>query len=554
MPKTNLSLGNLFRATTGAARTSETSSLNNNNGNGGTQVSLSDFAVDSVTHNHVFTYVIEGTSETLTTSFGSAGSRHSTRVAGVANNYTVTSGDTGQFTVSGTPPNFSINAQARTSGAYAGQSAGAVISANYADGFNTNATGYNVASTKTIYVVDTYNSINDVYCVSTDTQIQLANGSLVDAGDIYVGDELLAFVPADLPDESDAEAHPWNYWYQSMLSGSTQNVTVRNVFFNFVDKFYNINNGLLKVTETHPLFVFDAGPEVYKFKQAMDIRVGDKLVKWNTTTNEVEEVLIESNALVPSSIEVVTIDVENSDVYLTNGFVSHNKGSETIKPVPNDGLRMYLHPRYTTSQGVNSTDWLDLSGYKTGFRQIGSPTLTSASEPYYWTLNGSSQYFYKPANGSADLLSTGATEFNVATFSIGMWIYTPATLATATLFSKTNGSAKDFELAMTSTNLQLNSNVFGNVSVAHSLSTSAWNFVVVTLSGTTTKFYKNGTQLGTDQTTTAGTANNSYDFYIGGGVGTYFNSRIGECFFYGKALSSTEVTDIYNNTKGTYGL
>ena len=551
MAKTNLSLGNLVRATTGTARSGQ-SSLNSNNGNGGTQVSLSDFAVDSVTHNHVFTYIIEGTSETLTTSFGSAGSRHSARVAGVSNNYTVTSGDTGQFTVSGTPPNFSINAQARTSGAYAGQSAGAVISATYADGFNTNATGYNVASTKTIYVVDTYNSINDVYCVSTDTQIQLADGSLVDAGDIYIGDELLAFVPADLPDENDVLAHPWNYWYQSMLSGSTQNVVVKNVFFNFVDKFYNINNGLLKVTETHPLFVYDAGPGVYKFKQAMDIRVGDKLVKWNTTTNEVEEVLIESNALIPTSIEVVTIDVENSDVYLTNGFVSHNKGSETIKPVPNDGLRMYLHPQYTTSQGVNSTDWLDLSGYKTGFRQIGSPTLNTS--PYSWTLNGTSQYFYKPANGSADLLSTGATEFNPSAFSILMWIKTPATLATATLFSKTNGSSKDYELAMTSTNLQLNSNVFGNVSVAHSLSTSAWNFVSVTLSGTTTKFYKNGVQLGADQTTTAGTANNSYPLYIGGGVGTYFNNQIGECLYYGKALSATEVADIYNNTKSSYGL
>ena len=55
------SLGNLFRATKGTARVSQTSSMNDNNGGGSTQVALSDFAVDSITHNHVFTYVIEGT-------------------------------------------------------------------------------------------------------------------------------------------------------------------------------------------------------------------------------------------------------------------------------------------------------------------------------------------------------------------------------------------------------------------------------------------------------------------------------------------------------------
>lgn len=553
MAKTNLSLGNLFRATKGTARSTETSSMNNNNGGGSTQVSLSDFAVDSVTHNHVFTYVVEGTSETFTTTFGSAGTRHSARVAGVANNYTVTTSDAAQFTITATPPNFSINAQAVTSGAYAGQSAGCTISATYADGFNTNATGYNVASTKTIYVVDTYNSINDVYCVSTDTQIQLADGSLVDAGDVYVGDKLLAYVPTTLPDETDT-FNPWIWWNENQLAGNTQEVVVRNVFFNFVDKFYNINDGLLKVTETHPTLCLDEPSGVYKFKQAMDIRVGDKLVKYNTTTNEIEEIVVTSNVLVPTSIEVVTIDVEQADVYLANGFISHNKGSNSIIPIPNANLRMYLHPQYSQSVGVNSTDWTDLSGFRTGFRQIAAPTRNTGSI-FTWNLNGSTQYFTKPARGSADNLQSGSVEFDVSAFTLIMWIKTPSTLGTATLFSKTNGSSKDFELAMTSTALQMNSSVFGNVSVTHGLTTSTYNMLAVTLSGTTTKFYKNGTQVGTDQTTTAGTANNAYPLYIGGGVGTYFNSEIGEVIYYaGSALTAQNIADIYANTKGSYGL
>ena len=35
---------------------------------------------------------------------------------------------------------------------------------------------------------------------------------------------------------------------------------------------------------------------------------------------------------------------------------------------------------------------------------------------------------------------------------------------------------------------------------------------------------------------------------------TYFNSEIGEVIFYGSALTLQNITDIYNNTKSSYGL
>ena len=49
MPKTNLSLGNLYRATVGSARTSQASSLNARNASAGTSISIGAFAIDSVT-------------------------------------------------------------------------------------------------------------------------------------------------------------------------------------------------------------------------------------------------------------------------------------------------------------------------------------------------------------------------------------------------------------------------------------------------------------------------------------------------------------------------
>jgi hypothetical protein len=91
MPRTNLSLGNLFRATTGAARTSQAVSLNARNASAGTPASMLAFAIDSVTVNlPAYTYVVESTNETATFSFGTAGSLHGTRVGSVAANYSVT--------------------------------------------------------------------------------------------------------------------------------------------------------------------------------------------------------------------------------------------------------------------------------------------------------------------------------------------------------------------------------------------------------------------------------------------------------------------------------
>jgi len=91
MPKTNLSLGNLYRATVGSARTTQAVSLNAMNASAGTSAAIGDFAIDSVTANvPTYTYIVESTTETATFSFGSAGSKHGTRVGSVAANYSVT--------------------------------------------------------------------------------------------------------------------------------------------------------------------------------------------------------------------------------------------------------------------------------------------------------------------------------------------------------------------------------------------------------------------------------------------------------------------------------
>jgi hypothetical protein len=189
MPKTNLSLGNLFRATTGAARTSQASSINARNGSAGTQVSFGSFAIDSVSPNvPTFTYIVESTTETAGFTFGSPGAVHGTRVGSVAANYTV-SFNNANFSVGsatlGASPSFPITPASIAQSTYS--EAQSTLSMTYVDGFNTAATGYNSTTTKVLYAVDVYNTINQPdFCLLFGTKIQLANGSEINVEDLNV--------------------------------------------------------------------------------------------------------------------------------------------------------------------------------------------------------------------------------------------------------------------------------------------------------------------------------------------------------------------------------
>ena len=277
MPRTNLSLGNLFRATQGSARTTQQVSMNAMNAAAGTTAALSSFAIDSVTINlPTYTYVVESTSETATFSFGTAGSLHGSRVASVAANYSVTFNNA-NFSVGsptlGASPSFPITPASISTSNYS--EAESILSMKYADGYNINATNYNSTSTKTLYAVDVYNTINQPdFCLLFGTQIELENGTFVNIEDLNVGDRIKAWVPAGLPDETqdaDSDQIDWRFYHSDTISGSIQNVVVNDLVFNFASGYVSINDGLINATETHPLYVWDNEIEKYKFKNIGDI-------------------------------------------------------------------------------------------------------------------------------------------------------------------------------------------------------------------------------------------------------------------------------------------
>jgi hypothetical protein len=576
MPRTNLSLGNLFRATTGTARTSETVSLNARNASAGTEVSMMSFAVDSITINQpTFTYIVESTSETATFSFGSAGSLHGTRVGSVAANYSVTFNNA-NFSVGsptlGASPSFPITPAAINASNYA--EAESILSMKYEDGYNLAATNYNSTSTKVLYAVDVYNTINQPdFCLLFGTQIELANGTMVNVEDLNVGDEIKSWVPAGLPDENldpESDAVEWRFYHSDTLEGSAQNVTISDITFNFAQGYFSLNDGLIKATETHPLYVWDNEIEKYKFKNVGDILPGDRLVMQDETEVEVTNIEI-----VTDDVEIVTVNVEEADVYISNGLISHNKGTTTQPSIPASGLRMYLEPAKTASfaagtlpsTGTPTVDILDMSGYGTGVRPgAQSPLELAGSNPSY--NNGASRkeryysfdgndLFYKD---TASNINGGISQFNTNTGTIHMWIRPTTTLGTSTRhifdYAGFYGLAVESTDSSTLNRVRFYGSSLGNsAQLTTSLSSNVWYMISATFqpSGTTT-VYVDGTSVGTF-TASAFTAPASTNYLTIGSNSartSFWNGQIGPVLFYNVLQNSTKVTETYNYFSPTY--
>ena len=552
MARTNLSLGNLYRAVSGSARPGTVSigGLGGQTANG----SLLGFATDAITVTvPTFTYIVESTAENAQFSFNSTGSLFYSKVQQVANNYTC-SFDNANFsagtrTYATGPTIVPLTPAAVGTTTYA--EASSVLTMKYEDGYNINATNYGTVTTKTLYAVDVYNTINQPdFCLLFGTKVTLANGTEINIEDLNVGDEIKSWVPAGLPDESqplDSENIEWRFYYSDELSGAAQNVIVKDITFNFASGYFSLNNGLINATETHPLYVWDNEISKYKFKNVGDILPGDRLVMQDET-----EVEITNIEIVTADVEIATVNVENADVFLSNGLISHNKGTTTQPYIPSSGLRLYADPGKAYSfasqtlpaTGTPTTDLLDLSGYGTGVRPAGvtnAAGITGGNPSYnngatkkdeYFAFNGTNQFFYKDTTTN---INGGISQFNTNTGTIHMWVRPTTTLGVGSRhifdYAGFYGLAIESTDSSTLNRVKFYGSTLGNsAQLTTSLSANVWYMISATFqpSGTVT-VYVDKTSVGTF-TAAAFTAPSSTNFLTIGANSartTFWNGQIG---------------------------
>jgi hypothetical protein len=570
MPRTNLSLGNLFRAVSGSARSGQVS-LGGLSGNTNDS-SLIGFATDSITVTPpTFTYIVESTTENAQFTFNSTGSLFYSKVQQQLNNYTCSFNNanftTGTRTSATGPSIFPVTPASIAASNYS--EASATLTMAYADGYNLAATNYGTASTKILYAVDVYNTINEPdFCLLFGTQIELANGTMVNVEDLNVGDQIKSWVPAGLPDENldpESDQVEWRFYYSDTLEGSAQNVTVTDLTFNFAEGYFSLNNGLIKATETHPLYVWDNEIGKYKFKNVGEILPGDKLVMQDETEVEVTNIEI-----VTDDVEIVTVNVENADVYISNGLISHNKGTTTQPSIPASGLRLYVDPsKASSTAGTATADWLDLSGYNTGVRPAGvanAASITGGNPSYnagasrkekYWAANGTTQFWYKDTTTN---INGGISQFNTNTGTIHMWVRPTTTLGTSTRhifdYAGFYGLAIESSDSSTLNRVKFYGSTLGNsAQLTTSLSTNVWYMISATFqpSGTVT-VYVDKTSVGTF-TASAFTAPSSTNYLTIGSNSartTFWNGQIGPVLFYNTLQNATSVARVYDYFSPTY--
>jgi hypothetical protein len=316
---------------------------------------LSFYAVDSIDSVTGFTYAVENTSETYILGTSGGGSRFS-QISGRGANVTwgITGGN--RLSVSannGVSATIAVGDMTNASPQTVLQSIIThTVSATFVDGYNDHigsGNGYNVARTKTVYSVDSYDGNSTALCLTIDSPVTLADGTIVEAGDLTEGDLLKGFSIGGLNVDSDGTFLDWS---SNSLSTTPKDVTIVNLTYSFASRYYDVNNGEVTATAEHPMLVKDSVSGDYLFKEMFNLVVGDKLVKGDNS-----EVDITSIEIVEKTTEIVSIDVESEDTYMVNGYITHNKGGDTHTDLPAPGAPTsvsYTQPNVTWTAPTSS--------------------------------------------------------------------------------------------------------------------------------------------------------------------------------------------------------
>lgn len=209
-----------------------------------------------------------------------------------------------------------------------------------------------------------------------------------------------------------------------------------------------------------------------------------------------------------------------------------------------DGLVLYLDAGNSKSYPGSGTAWNDLSGNNN------NGTLTNG--PTYSSNNKGSIAF----DGSNDFINCGSSIITGNnSFSWGCFIKPVANTAGTPVFFGNTSSL----LAMVSywdyTNNKVRVGIWGadKLTAGTPIMPSTWGYTFWTWNGTTLTSYTNGIS---DGSATGFSFNISSSYTtIGNAASTqYFNGSISQISIYNRALSSKEVLQNYNATKGRFNL
>jgi hypothetical protein len=206
------------------------------------------------------------------------------------------------------------------------------------------------------------------------------------------------------------------------------------------------------------------------------------------------------------------------------------------------------------SGGSTWDDSYTADGTNNYMSKVGSPTYTSGIPSYFTTSNNN---HWQVTNRTVGTYSAA---------SIIFWCRQTDSSSIQGGFDTRYGSGTQFGLEFQNSTGRIGyfwnnnaSNTYG-YDTGLSLTTNVWYMVGLTLDATEVIFYRAtsstiSTNTRTFTHTSQTVASNSAQFYGGDPENTArgFKGNLGECWFYNRKLSNSEVTSIFNSTKASYG-
>jgi len=149
----------------------------------------------------------------------------------------------------------------------------------------------------------------------------MSDGTFKNIEDLYIGDEVMAANIPGLPD-NETDINNLELWSSEDISGTTKTIAnVTNVIIRSYEQYYLINNSI-KITYEHMVPANQEG--IWKFIKVEDLQIGDIIVNEN-----LENIVVMSKDLINDSVNTVSIDIEDKDVYFVEGLMAHNLSAKT---------------------------------------------------------------------------------------------------------------------------------------------------------------------------------------------------------------------------------
>ncbi len=247
-------------------------------------------------------------------------------------------------------------------------------------------------------------------------------------------------------------------------------------------------------------------------------------------------------------------DAESTALYTAVQTFQTALGRAVNTPIYNNGLVLNLDAGNANSYPSTGTTWFDLATSTNG-TLVNSPTFNSNQ----FTFNGSNQFvnFGNTNNIGTDSVTLVAWVKTIANQDyagiIGKAFYGDK-LGRFSLHTRSGG-----KLGIITQNLQGGALQITEATSTQNINTGNWVFVVGVIDRSYgNKLYINGVLDVVSTRDTSGvnwstTDNFTIGFYNGNGSG-YFNGSISNVFMYRKVLTDNEIINLYNSTKGRFGL